>query len=140
MNITDYILNDFNPLTTQSTVNDALGLCRIYPITHIPIVENGNYIGAISQTDLLTIENRDNSLDRYLDLFEQFNTVGSESALELLKKNEQLTMNELAFENITKVKCMTCQDKLTASSQQYAWPDTARLNCAIAPERRGLRY
>ena len=86
MNITDYILNDFNPLTTQSTVNDALGLCRIYPITHIPIVENGNYIGAISQTDLLTIENRDNSLDRYLDLFEQFNTVGSESALELLKK------------------------------------------------------
>ena len=54
MNITDYIRNDFQPLTLQSTVKEALQLFKTYPITHIPITKNNNYIGCISQSDILT--------------------------------------------------------------------------------------
>lgn len=86
MNITEYILNDFNPLTTQSTVREALKLCKTYPITHIPIVNNAHYVGCISQTDVLTIENKDELLKESIDIFEHFQTNDTQPLLDVLKK------------------------------------------------------
>lgn len=85
MNITEYILNDFNPLTTQSTVREALKLCETYPITHIPIVDDEDYIGCISQTDILTIDNKDELLINSVEIFEHFQTNDKESLLDVLK-------------------------------------------------------
>ncbi|WP_347175466.1 CBS domain-containing protein [Polaribacter uvawellassae] len=85
MNITEYILNDFTPLTTQSTVKEALKLCETYPITHIPVVENTHYVGCISQADVLTIDNKEEILKESVDIFEHFQTNNNESLLEVLK-------------------------------------------------------
>lgn len=85
MNITEYILNDFIPLTPQSTVKEALKLCETYPITHIPVVDNAQYVGCISQTDVLTIDNKEELLKESVDIFEHFQTNNSESLLEVLK-------------------------------------------------------
>jgi CBS domain-containing protein len=85
MNITKYILNNFNPLTTQSTVREALKLCETYPITHIPVVENAHYVGCISQTDVLTIENKDELLKESVDIFEHFQTNNTQPLLDVLK-------------------------------------------------------
>ena len=85
MNIADYILNDFSPLTTQSTVKEAIGLFKTYPITHVPILENGNYIGCISQTDILTLENEDDLLKEQEGFLEHFNVKVENSIIELLK-------------------------------------------------------
>jgi len=85
MNITEYILNDFNPLTTQSTVREALKLCETHQITHIPVVIDEDYIGCISQTDILTIENKDELLEESVDIFEYFQTNSTESLLNVLK-------------------------------------------------------
>jgi predicted transcriptional regulator len=85
MNITDYILNDFNPLTTQSTVKEALKLCETYPITHIPVVDKTHYVGCISQTDVLTIDNKEKLLKESIDIFDHFQTENNESLLEILK-------------------------------------------------------
>lgn len=85
MNITEYILNDFNPLTTQSTVREALKLCETYPITHIPIVDDEDYIGCISQTDILTIDNKDELLINSVEIFEHFQTNDKETLLDVLK-------------------------------------------------------
>ena len=84
MNITEYILNDFKPLTTKSTVKEAYELCKTYPITHIPIVENGHYMGCISQSDILTIENKAELLEKQTAIFDHFQVDGNESVLELL--------------------------------------------------------
>ena len=84
MNITEYIVNDFNPLTTQSTVKEALKLCKEFPITHIPVADNGLYIGCISQTDIYTIENKEELLKESLDIFDHFQMNNNESLLELL--------------------------------------------------------
>jgi signal-transduction protein with cAMP-binding, CBS, and nucleotidyltransferase domain len=85
MNITDYILNDFKPLTLQSTVKEALQLFKTYPITHIPITENNNYIGCISQSDILTIDNENDSLKDQQDYLAHFLVNDEASIVELLK-------------------------------------------------------
>ncbi len=84
MNITEYIVNDFNPLTTQSTVKEALKLCKEHTITHIPVADNGFYVGCISQTDVFTIENKEELLKESLDIFDHFQMNNNESLLELL--------------------------------------------------------
>lgn len=84
MNITEYILNDFNPLTLQSAVKEALELFKTYPITHIPITENNAYIGCISQSDILTIDNKDELLKEQQDFLELFQVNSEESIIELL--------------------------------------------------------
>ncbi len=84
MNITEYILNDFNPLTLQSSVKEALELFKTYPITHIPVTENNAYIGCISQSDILTIDNQDELLKEQQDFLEHFQVNSEESIIELL--------------------------------------------------------
>lgn len=85
MNITDYIQNDFNALTLKNTVNEALTLCKNYPISHIPIVNNHMYLGSISQTDLLTIENTESLLADLSDIFDHFHSSAQENILELIQ-------------------------------------------------------
>ena len=85
MNITDYILNDFNPLTLQSTVKEALQLFKTYPITHIPILDNAHFVGCISQSDVLTIDNKNGLLKEQQDFLDHFQSNNEESIIELLK-------------------------------------------------------
>ena len=85
MNITDYILKDFKPLTLQSTVKEAKNICENIPITHIPIVENEKRIGSSAQSDIQTIENNNQVLNSFTDIFYHFNTNSPETILELLK-------------------------------------------------------
>ena len=75
MNLTEYILNDFTPLTLQSTVKEALQLFKTYPITHIPIIENDAFIGCISQSDILTIDNEDTFLKEQQDFLDHFQSI-----------------------------------------------------------------
>tara|TARA_R110002124_G_scaffold201813_6_gene368352 strand:+ start:6787 stop:7443 length:657 start_codon:yes stop_codon:yes gene_type:complete len=86
MNITKHIVNDFKPLTTQSTVKEAIKLCKTFPITHIPIIENTHYIGSISQADVLTIYDKEELLKESVAIFEHFQTENKESLLDILKK------------------------------------------------------
>ena len=83
MNITEYILNDFNPLDINSTIESAKKLCNELLISHIPIVENGKLIGCFSQSDIQTIEDPTLKIDQYLELLIQFNSTPSTTTLEL---------------------------------------------------------
>lgn len=85
MNITEYILNDFYPLTTQSTVKEALKLFEMYPITHIPVLDNTDYVGCISQTDILTIDNKNELLIEFIDIFDHFHVNSTQALLDVLK-------------------------------------------------------
>jgi len=85
MNITNYILNDFEPLTLQSSVNMAKKLCKKNTISHIPIVNDTILIGCFSQNDIQSLENKEQKLFEFIDLFEHFNANNGVSVLELLK-------------------------------------------------------
>ncbi len=85
MNISDYILKDFKPLTLGCTVAQAQHLCENLPITHIPIVEEGRLLGCFAQSDIQSIENNDQLLSSVVDLFFYFAIDTTASVLELLK-------------------------------------------------------
>ncbi|PTX63803.1 hypothetical protein C8N46_101411 [Kordia periserrulae] len=51
MNIAQYILNDVKPLSVSDNVKEAQLVFNQLTFSHIPIMENGIYIGCISETD-----------------------------------------------------------------------------------------
>ncbi|MEM6719159.1 MAG: acetoin utilization protein acuB [Bacteroidota bacterium] len=51
MNIAQYILNDVQPLTVNDVVKEAQLVFNQLTFSHVPITENGVYIGCFSETD-----------------------------------------------------------------------------------------
>ena len=86
MNINDYIRNDFEALTLTNSVKDALELFKTYAVTHIPIIESDRFIGCVSQSDMITIDNEEELLRSQIDFLEHFQINREESHIELLKK------------------------------------------------------
>jgi len=84
MNITDYILKDFKPLTLKCKIDKAKKLCENLPITHIPVVEDGKLLGCFSQSDIRTIEDIEQTVENFTDLFYQYHSDTTSSTLELL--------------------------------------------------------
>lgn len=85
MNITEYILKDIDSLTFNDTVNNAKKLCEEFPISHIFIVENEQFMGCFSESDIKTIENKGDKLAAYADLIQFFFADTKSTLLELIK-------------------------------------------------------
>ncbi|MGB0879558.1 MAG: CBS domain-containing protein [Polaribacter sp.] len=81
----DYILKDLKTLHLKSLVKEAQKQCKNFPITHIPVVENGKLIGSFAQSDVQTIENKEDEISNYFYLLEPFFTDEKATVLELLK-------------------------------------------------------
>lgn len=84
MNLSDYILKDFEPLTLNSLIKEAKHLCELLPISHIPIVENEKLIGCFLQSDIQSLQNEQESLASIKDFLVYFSIDTSASILELL--------------------------------------------------------
>lgn len=84
MNLKEYISNDIGELSLNSSVESAQKLFEAYPITHIPVVEEKQLIGCISETDISTIENNEVSLSDYSYLLDHFSVEEHITLLELI--------------------------------------------------------
>lgn len=84
MNINDFILKEIKELTLQSTVKSAQKVCKNLPITHIPVVENGKLIGCLPESDIQTIEDKDQKLSEYSYLLDNFYTNEKATLLDLI--------------------------------------------------------
>lgn len=84
MNINDYILKEIKALSLNDNVPSAHDLCKDFPITHIPIVENNKLIGCFAEDDIQTIENKEGNLSEYSYLLQQFHTNTKATLLELI--------------------------------------------------------
>jgi len=85
MNMKEYILNDIKVLTLKSTVKKAQKVCMGFPITHIPIVEDGLLVGCISESDFQTIEEEGSPISDFTDLIDFFYAVNTITVLDLIK-------------------------------------------------------
>lgn len=85
MNINNYILKDLKTLHLNSSVKSAQKQCKNFPITHIPVVEDGKLIGSFAESDIQTIENKEDTINTYSYLLDPFFANEKASALELLK-------------------------------------------------------
>ena len=80
----EYILNDIEVLTPDSFVKKAQDICKMLPITHIPVVDKGELLGCISESDFQTIENS-SCISEYLHLIDFFFTYENTQILKLIK-------------------------------------------------------
>ena len=102
MNINDYILKDLKTLRLDSLVKSAQKQCKNFPITHIPVVENGKLIGSFSQSDIQTIEDKEEVISTYSYLLEPFFVDEKVTVLELLKLFADNDCNIIPVLNIDK--------------------------------------
>lgn len=84
MSLSDYIIKDFKPLTLKNSVNEAQQLCELFPVSHIPVLENGKLIGNFLQSDIHTFQDGEEKLSNYVDLLVYFSCNSAPSTLELL--------------------------------------------------------
>ena len=85
MNMKEYILNEIKVLTLKSTVKNAQKICKRFPITHIPIVENNHLVGCIAESDFQTIEEGSLPISEYTDLIDFFFAPDNVTMLDLIK-------------------------------------------------------
>ncbi|MDJ0645519.1 MAG: CBS domain-containing protein [Flavobacteriaceae bacterium] len=86
MQTSDYIAKDVKALSLNSTVKDAQNLFNKLTFTHIPIVENTIYLGAISEADVSTLEDTGRTLNEVRHLFDTFFADENANWFELLKE------------------------------------------------------
>lgn len=84
MNLKEYILNEIRELSLSSSVKSAQKLFEGFPITHIPIVENGHLLGCMSESDAQTIEDNSVSISEYSHLIDYFFADENATILELI--------------------------------------------------------
>lgn len=53
---TDYIINDFDPIDSEATIEEVKDFFIESNFSHFPVAENGIYIGSITAADLDTFE------------------------------------------------------------------------------------
>lgn len=56
MNLSDYIINDVNPLSINDQVSIAQKIFRQLTYSHLPVMGDGLYIGSVSETDAQCLE------------------------------------------------------------------------------------
>lgn len=95
MNLSDYILKEIPSFTLQSTVGSAQKACESLPITHVFIVENEKLIGSFLESDLQTLENKNEKLTDYSYLLQPFFTDENSTVLELLKQFANYDCNRI---------------------------------------------
>lgn len=86
MNMKEYILNEISGFTLQSSVENAKIICREFPVTHIPVVENDQLLGCFSESDIQTLENKNAVLSDLTDVIHFFFVLDDVSLLELIKQ------------------------------------------------------
>tara|TARA_R110002073_G_scaffold258681_1_gene421697 strand:+ start:47458 stop:48117 length:660 start_codon:yes stop_codon:yes gene_type:complete len=85
MNLKEYILNEIKELAVSNNIKSAQKLFKRFPITHIPIVENGHLLGCLSERDTQTIEDNNGPISEHAHLIDFFFASENATILELVK-------------------------------------------------------
>lgn len=72
MRVDEHILNDFKALDITERVADLLLSMEELKINHLPIVHAGQYLGLISEDDLLDVQNIEDTLEKHLKVLKPY--------------------------------------------------------------------
>ena len=84
MNLQEYILNEIREISLNTSVKSAKKVFESFPITHIPVVENGHLLGCISESDVQTIEDNSVAISEHSHLIDFFFADEHVTMLELI--------------------------------------------------------
>ena len=86
MQTSDYISKDVKALAPNDTIEKAQKLFEHLTFTHLPVVENGIYLGAIAEADVQIIEDNKCNINEFKYLFSTFLSTENANWFELLKE------------------------------------------------------
>lgn len=72
MRAEDHILNDIKPLSITEKVASILDLMEELKFCHLPVLDQGKYVGLIGEDDLLDIQEEDDTLDKHLKVLKPY--------------------------------------------------------------------
>lgn len=101
MSLKEYILNDVGILSLSEKIGDVQRMFNSLTYTHLPVEENGVYLGCISENDVRCFEN-EKSLDDYRYALEGFFALESNhwlDSLEIFAQNDTNILPVLNEEN-----------------------------------------
>lgn len=84
MNINDYILKEIKALSLSCSVKKVQQNCKNYPLSHFPVVHNNKLVGCVAESDMRTIEDKENSLNEFSHLFHHFFATVDTTLLDLI--------------------------------------------------------
>jgi len=82
------ISEDIFPLSLSNTANEALSRMIEYKVSHFPVVENGKFIGVISEQNIYNHTNLDKELREELIYFENYYVSEQQYIFDILKLTE----------------------------------------------------
>lgn len=85
MRVGDHILNDYKPLAPDELVQDVLAAMEELKCSHLPVLEEGQYLGLISEDDLMDIENTDQSIGLHRKVLKPYQVLENANIYEALK-------------------------------------------------------
>lgn len=85
MRVGDHILNDYKPLAPEERVQDVLDAMEELKCSHLPVLEEGQYLGLISEDDLLDIENTDDSIGQHRKVLKPYQVGENNNIYEALR-------------------------------------------------------
>ena len=85
MRVGDHILNDYKPLAPAELVQDVLDAMEELKCSHLPVLEEGQYLGLISEDDLMDIENTDDSIGQHRKVFKPYQVLENNNIYEALR-------------------------------------------------------
>ncbi|WP_430410293.1 acetoin utilization protein acuB [Kordia sp.] len=98
MNIAHYILNDVTPLTVNDKVKEAQLVFNQLTFSHIPIMQEGVYLGCLSETDSHCFDAA-KTIDEYRYALEQFFVRTQTNWIDVLEAFAQNSTNVMPILN-----------------------------------------
>lgn len=72
MRAEDHILNDIKPLSITEKAGAILDLMEELKFNHLPVLDQGHYVGLIGEDDLLDIQNEEDALEKHLKVLKPY--------------------------------------------------------------------
>ena len=106
------INEDILPLTITDTANEALSRMNEYKVSHFPVVDDGFFIGVISEKDIYNHENIDKELQKEFIRFDNYYVNDQQYFFEVLKlaSNQKLSLIPVIDNKGVYVGCITQND------------------------------
>jgi len=106
------IKEDILPLTITDTASEALGRMNEYKVSHFPVVDDGFFIGVISEKDIYNHENLDKELQKEFIRFDNYYVNDQQYFFEVLKlaSNQKLSLIPVIDSKGIYIGCITQND------------------------------
>lgn len=107
----DLITGEIPPLTHTDTAEKALNWMDEFKVSHLPVLKNGNFVGVISESDILDQMNPDKTLDELFQHLPRPYCLASDHIYQVLSKiaEAKLTVIPILDQHEQYLGCTTVQ-------------------------------